>query len=521
MPDPDAAQPAIVPGLWVVAGEDPDRRALIVPGAEPVTFAELAAATHRVSNGLRAQGVGDGDVVASLQHNSVEHFEVSLATSQIGVYFVPVNVHLTPPEVAYIASDSGAKVLVASSDLAASLAGVLDSLPGRRYAVGEPVEGWEPYEALASAAAGAGAPGTAPTGRTHGWLMGYTSGTSGRPKGVKRPYFAVEPEMVIAGMSGLLGPFGLTPGPGVHLACSPLYHTAPGTFAQQALHLGNTVVIERKFQAESVLSDIENYRVTSTHMVPTHLHRMLRLPAEVRQKYDTSSMTVLLVAGAPFPPDEKRAAIEWLGAVVWEYLASTEGMVSRVSPHEALEHPGTVGRPQDVKILDADGGEVAAGQAGTIYFNNGLGFEYLNDAAKTAAAVRPDGYATAGDIGRLDADGYLYLLDRRDDLIISGGVNIYPAEIEQRLITHPAVADVGVVGVPDQDWGHQVVAVVELEDGWASGDQLAAELDAHCRATLASLKCPARYEFRQSLPRTAAGKLLRRAIRQEMSEETR
>jgi long-chain acyl-CoA synthetase len=194
-------------------------------------------------------------------------------------------------------------------------------------------------------------------------------------------------------------------------------------------------------------------------------------------------------------------------------------MVSRVGPREALEHPGTVGRPQAVKLLDADGIEVSPGEAGTIFFSNELGFEYLNDAGKTAAAVRPDGYATAGDIGRLDSGGYLYLLDRRDDLIITGGVNVYPAEIEQRLIVHPAVADVAVVGIGDLDWGHQVVAVVELEDGWASEMQLEDALDAHCRATLASLKCPGRYEFRQSLPRTASGKLLRRVLRQEMREE--
>jgi long-chain acyl-CoA synthetase len=516
MPDTDPARPATVPGLWAVAAQDPDRPALIVPDGEPVTFGELATATHRVSNGLRARGVGEGDVIASLQHNSVRHFEVVLAASQVGVYCVPVNVHLAPPEIAYIARDSGAKVLVASSDLAASLAGVLEDLPAHRFAVGGPVDGWEPYEALTS-----GAADTPPPGRTHGWLMGYTSGTSGRPKGVKRPYFALEPELILAGSTDMLGGFGLTPGRGVHMACSPLYHTAPGHFALSSVHLGHTVLIERKFQAEGALADIERYQVTSTHMVPTHLHRMLRLPAGIREKYDTASIRVLLVAGAPFPPEEKRAAIEWLGPVVWEYLASTEGMVSKVSPAEALEHPGTVGRPMgDVKILDADGAELPAGEEGTIYFNNGLGFEYLNDAAKTAKAVRADGYATAGDIGRLDSDGYLYLLDRRDDLIISGGVNIYPAEIEQRLITHPAVADVGVVAVPDPDWGHTVVAVVELEDGWAAGDQLTAELDAHCRATLASLKCPARYEFRQSLPRTAAGKLLRRAIRQEMSEES-
>jgi long-chain acyl-CoA synthetase len=322
---------------------------------------------------------------------------------------------------------------------------------------------------------------------------------------------------VIAGGTGYLGGFGLVPGPGVHLVCSPLYHAAPCHFSLQALHLGHAIVIHRKFDAEAVLADIERYQVTSTQMVPTHLHRMLRLPADVKDKHDLRSIQVMLVAGAPFPPEEKRAAIDWLGLVVWEYLAATEGMVCRVSPAEALAHPGTVGRPEAVMLLDEDGNQVPAGEAGTIYFPSQVPFEYLNDPAKTGAAVRADGWATVGDIGRLDEDGYLYLLDRRVDLIISGGVNIYPAEIEQRLITHPAVADVAVVGVPHPDWGHQPVAIVQLEDGWAGGPDLAARLDAHCRDGLASLKCPARYEFRESLPRTASGKLLRRMLREELA----
>jgi long-chain acyl-CoA synthetase len=520
MPAPDPDQPAVAPGAWVLAASEPERPALIVPGADPVSYGSLAAAANRVSNALRDLGAGPGDVVASLQHNGPRHFEVLLATSQLGVYFVPVNVHLAPAEIAYIVADSGAKMLIASSDLARSLAEVPGSLPERRYVTGEPVPGWAAYEDLT-----AGASDALPPARVNGWWMGYTSGTTGRPKGVKRPVLELEPEMVIAAGTGYLGGFGLVPGPGVHLVCSPLYHAAPCHFSMQALHLGHAVVIHRKFDAEAVLADIERYQVTSTQMVPTHLHRMLRLPAETRGKYDLRSIQVMLVAGAPFPPEEKRAAIEWLGPVVWEYLAATEGMVCRVSPAEALEHPGTVGRPDAVKLLAEDGTEVPHGEVGTIYFPTQLPFEYLNDPAKTGAAVRPDGWATVGDIGRLDEDGYLYLLDRRVDLIISGGVNIYPAEIEQRLITHPAVADVAVVGVPHPDWGHQPVAVVQLEDGAAGGPDLAATLDAHCRDGLASLKCPARYEFREALPRTASGKLLRRLLREELAareaQETR
>ena len=512
MPELDQAQPAVAPGAWTLASSEPDRPALIVPGEDPVSYGSLAAAANRISNALRGMGIGSGDVVASLQHNGPQHFEVLLGTGQIGVYFVPVNVHLTPAEIAYIVADSGAKVLVASSDLARSLEDVAGRLPERRYVTGEPVPGWAPYAALT-----AGVADTLPAARVNGWWMGYTSGTTGRPKGVRRPVFELEPELVIGAGTGYLGGFGLVPGPGVHLVCSPLYHAAPCHFSLQALHLGHAIVIHPKFDAEAVLADIERYQVTSTQMVPTHLHRMLRLPAEVKGKYDLRSIQVMLVAGAPFPPDEKRAAIEWLGPVVWEYLAATEGMVCRVSPAEALAHPGTVGRPDAVQLLDEDGTEVPTGEAGTIYFPAQVPFEYLNDPAKTGAAVRPDGWVTVGDIGRLDEDGYLYLLDRRVDLIISGGVNIYPAEIEQRLVTHPAVADVAVVGAPHPDWGHQPVAIVALEDGWTGGADLAASLDAHCREGLASLKCPARYEFRESLPRTASGKLLRRLLREELA----
>jgi long-chain acyl-CoA synthetase len=483
-----------------------------VPGHDPITFGELAAATNRLSNALRELGVGVGDAVASLQLNGPGHFEVYLAVLQIGGYFVPVNTHLTAAEVSYIVRDCGAKTLIASSELAATLDSVVGSLPERRYATGDPVPGWESYGALKATA-----PDTPPSGRLAGWLMGYTSGTTGRPKGVKRPIVEVEPEIFIGGSARMLAGFGLLPGPGVHLACSPLYHAAPGHFSLQCLHLGHTVVIHRKFDAEAVLADIERYRVTNSQLVPTHVHRLLRLPADVRSKYDLSSLEVLLVAGAPFPAPEKRAAIEWLGPVVWEYLAATEGIVSRVSPAEALAHPGTVGRPDAVQLRDEDGTEVPAGEAGIIWFPSLAPFEYHNDPDKTSGAVRPDGWATVGDIGRLDADGYLYLLDRRVDLIISGGVNIYPAEIEQRLITHPAVADVAVVGVPHPDWGHQVIAIVQLEDGWTGDERLTGELDAYCRADLASLKCPGRYEYRDTLPRTPSGKLLRRVLREELA----
>jgi long-chain acyl-CoA synthetase len=345
---------------------------------------------------------------------------------------------------------------------------------------------------------------------------------------VQRALWPVGPEVAASGMLPFLQRFGFRSGAGVHLVCAPLYHSAPQTFSLNLLHMGHTVVILEKFDAEAVLSAIAGHQVTSTQLVPTHVHRLLALPPGKRA-VDTSSLETVLVAGSPFPVHEKKAALDWLGPVVWEYLAATEGVCSVVSPQEAIERPGTVGQPAPgmVLLLDDDGNAVSAGEPGAIWFQTGLArFEYHGDPGKTAQSVREDGFATVGDIGRMDGDGYLYLLDRRSDLIISGGVNVYPAEVEQWLLTHEAVADAAVIGLPDPDWGALVTAVIELRDGIAAPGapgtderdkrQLQESLDEHCRAGLAQAKCPRRYEFRAPLPRTPTGKLLRRALRDEL-----
>jgi long-chain acyl-CoA synthetase len=267
-----------------------------------------------------------------------------------------------------------------------------------------------------------------------------------------------------------------------------------------------------------VLRAVERYRVTTVHMVPTHFHRLLQLPQDVRARYDLSSLQAVIHAGAPCPVPIKQQMLDWLGPIVWEYLGSTEGSVSRVSPAEWLARPGTVGQPLPgltVKILDADGQEAGVGEPGTIYFGypgRAPSFEYHHDPEKTAASRRGN-LITAGDYGYIDSDGYVFLLDRRTDLIISGGVNIYPAEIEQALITHPAVNDVAVIGVPDPEWGHRVVAVVQPAPGATGGDELAGELSRHCAAQLASFKCPRRFEFVADFPRTETGKVQRRVLR--------
>lgn len=511
----DASYVPVAPGAYAMATERPGTCAIVGPDGQRVTFGELGQTVNRLASALVGLGLRPGDTIASMQRNGIPHFEVILAGTQVGLRVVPVNTHLTPPEASYIISDCGARAIVASADLAAQLEPVAGSLPGHRFTAGGTVPGWADYAALV--ASGSPEP---PAGRVAGTVMGYTSGTSGRPKGVSRAVPPVDPELVIQGIMPFLGRFGFRPYEGVHLVCAPLYHAAPLAFSMNLLHLGHTVIVLEKFDAEGVLAAISEHRVTSTQIVPTHVHRLLGLPPEARAACDTSSLEVVLVAGAPFPVHEKQAALDWLGPVVWEYLAATEGVSSIVSPAEALARPGTVGHPVpgQVLLLDDDGKEVPPGEAGTIWFQTGLArFEYHGDPEKTARSVREDGYATVGDIGRLDADGYLYLLDRRSDLIISGGVNVYPAEVEQRLGTHPAVADAAVIGLPDPDWGAIVVAIVELRDGSEGSQELIAALDGHCRAGLAGQKCPRRYEFRAQLPRTPTGKLLRRALRDELT----
>ncbi|MEV4572215.1 AMP-binding protein [Nonomuraea jabiensis] len=497
-------------GFFTEALAHPDRPALIGPGERRLTFGELRTRVNQVSNALRDLGLVRGDAVAAMVRNDSTYFELVLATGQIGVYLVPINTHLAPAEASFIVHDSAAKVLVAHADLADELGVPLPHC----LAVGGRVPGWSAYEDLSGSA-------DEPADRTAGLIMGYTSGTTGRPRGVKRSLPDMTPEHLAAMSSGLSRMCGMAGGEGVHLVTSPLYHAAPGSFAMSALHQGHTVVVHERFDAEATLRDIERYRVTSSHMVPTHFHRMLRLPAAVRERYDLSSLRSLVHAGAPCPVEVKRRMIDWVGPIVWEYLGATEGLVSIVSSREWLERPGTVGRPFPgftVRLLDESGAEVPVGEAGTIYFGGSGTFEYHNDPDKTRAG-RTRGLVTVGDIGRFDADGYLYLLDRRTDLILSGGVNVYPAEIEQHLITHPAVADVAVIGVPDPEWGQSVLAVIQPAEGAVPGEELANELAAHCKDGLASYKRPRRFVFRSDFPRSAAGKLLRRQLREEYGGE--
>jgi long-chain acyl-CoA synthetase len=505
-----------VSGFYQLAVTDPDRTAVInLQGIDSagtaVTFGQLGQRVNQVSRALRAHGLAAGDVIAAIVHNGPEYLELMLAAGQVGVIVVPVNWHLTVPEVLYIVGDSGAGLVVAAADQARELS--LDDLPAHRFVIGGEAPGWRPYADL-----GAAESGSPPPDRQAGGMMLYTSGTTGHPKGVHNTLPRSDPDTMAALFGGIPRGYGVTAGQGVHLVCSPMYHAAPGGHALGFLHAGHTIVIQARFDPEGMLAAVERYQVTTVHMVPTHFHRLLRLPDEARARYDVSSLQAVIHAGAPCPVPIKKQMLDWLGPIVWEYLGSTEGSVSRVSPQDWLARPGTVGRPLPgltVKILGPDGDELPAGEPGTIYFGypeRAPSFEYHHDPQKTAASRRGN-LVTAGDYGYFDGDGYLYLLDRRTDLIISGGVNVYPAEIEQHLITHPAVLDVAVIGVPDPDWGQRVVAVVQPDPDVTAGDELAAELIEHCRKELASFKCPRRFEFVTDFPRTESGKVQRRVLR--------
>ena len=387
------------------------------------------------------------------------------------------------------------------------LAGIPES---GRLSVGA-VAGFTPLdEALA------GHDDSTPEDRVAGQFMQYTSGTTGRPKAVQRELLPFDPETWVKVFSGNLLRYDIEPGgDAVHLVTSPMYHMAPLSFGYFSAHFEHRVVLMEKWDAETALALIERHRVTDTHMVPTQLHRLMQLPDEVRRRYDVSSLRQVIHAAAPCPIDLKHRLFEWLGPVIYEFYGATEGGGTIAKPKDWLSHPGTVGVPwagADVKILDDDGNEVPPGTVGTVYMKLMGDFRYKGDPQKTTANRHGD-YFTVGDMGELDADGFLYLRDRKIDMIISGGVNIYPAEVEAALLSHPAVGDVAVFGIPDADWGEQVKAVVEPAPGWEPSPALADELQAHSAGQLAKYKRPRSIDFIDVMPRDPNGKLYKRRLR--------
>jgi long-chain acyl-CoA synthetase len=505
-------------GLWAIAANDPERTAVIDPRGAAISYAELAALADRFARGLqepRPGGLGlrPGDCVAGMLPNSTEALALFFAAIETGLYVVPVNWHLAAAEVAYILADSGAGAFVAHErfgEVAAEAAAGAGIDPGACFGVGK-VPGFTPLTALGAASEGR------PDPRTAGAPMVYTSGTSGRPKGVRRPLTGEDPDKPPMASTWFFGIFSLAPGDGnVHLCCSPLYHTAVLNFATISLQLGHPVVLMDRFDAVDLLALVQRHRVTHTHMVPTQFRRLLALPEKTRRRYDVSSMRAAIHSAAPCPPDVKRQMLGWWGPVITEYYAASEGGGTVITGPQWLTRPGSVGLPwpgSEVHVLDDDGNDVPAGQPGLVYMRMGTStFDYHKDAEKTLAS-RARGMFTVGDIGYLDADGYLYLCDRKSDMIISGGVNIYPAEIEAELSGHPAVDDVAVFGIPHDEWGEEIKAVVQAAPGAEPGPALTADLLAFLDGRLARFKLPRSIDYVPELPRDPNGKLYKRRLR--------
>ncbi len=501
-------------GFWNFAARAPGQLALVDPSGRAWTRGELLAGCNQLVHGLRALGLAKGDCVAAVLQNGAEMVELTLAVAQAGWYLTPINHHLTAPEIAYIVKDSEARAFVGAERFADACRGAAAEIgfpAAGLFAVGR-VPGFRPYAELKQAQRS-----DLPDQRAAGAVMNYTSGTTGRPKGVRRALPPLDPDTVATLFTGFLQMFGSKPEDGnVHICGSPLYHTAVLVFLSASMHLGHPCVLMDRWTPEEMLRLIDRYRVTTSHMVPTQFHRLLQLPEEVRGRYDVSSCRTMVHAAAPCPPEIKRRMLDWWGDSIYEYYAATEGGGTLVTPQEWRRRPGTVGRAwpgAEIRILDDEGRDCPVQVPGTVYMKlGGADFEYKGDRVKTDESRR-EGFFTVGDVGYLDDEGYLFLCDRKTDMIISGGVNIYPAEIESALLTHPKVADVAVFGVPHADWGEEVKAVVEPVQGAVPGDALSQEILAFCADKLARYKTPRSIDYVAELPRDPNGKLYKRKLR--------
>ncbi|WP_341858949.1 acyl-CoA synthetase [Qipengyuania sp. GPGPB31] len=496
----------------------PDHPAMIMAGSgQTVTFAEMDAYANRFAQLLRARGLKRGDHFAVLMENNVHYLQVVWGSQRAGTMMVPISTRLTAPEICYILKDAGAKFLLTSTRYAEAIEGIRDECADLPLLIVDGA-GEEDYEAALSAQPAEPIPDQAP-----GQYMLYSSGTTGRPKGVKPAppedddILATNPLMGLAVMGAGMPADGSM----VYLSPAPLYHAAPIGWCTTAQRLGGTVVVMEKFDPEHALETIEKHKITDSQWVPTHFVRMLKLDPEVRTRYDLSSHQRALHAAAPCPVPIKREMIEWWGPIINEYYAGSEGVgMTLIKAEDWLTHPGSVGKAihGTLHVCDAEGEEVPAGQDGLLYFENDLIPTYHNDPEKTREAMHPKGWMTLGDIGHVDEDGFLYLTDRKSHMIISGGVNIYPQEIENLLVTHDKVMDAAVIGAPCPDFGEKVVAVVQPIDMADAGDALEAELRDFLAPSLSKIKMPKLFDFRAQLPREANGKLYKRELRDEFQK---
>jgi acyl-CoA synthetase (AMP-forming)/AMP-acid ligase II len=503
----------------VHAAQFPDKPAVIMGSTgQTMTYAELDAAANRLSQLLAGAGLQPGDHVAFCMENHPRFLEVAWGCHYAGLVYTATSSRLTSGELSYIINDCGAKAFITSKYKADQAGEVLGTTPGveLRLMLDGTVEGYESYEDAV-----ARMPAEPLDDRCEGMDMLYSSGTTGMPKGVTKQFVRQPLGGGAAGVTPLLQMlFGMTP-EATYLSPAPLYHAAPLRFCMASHSLGATVVVMEHFDAEQYLQLVDRHKVTHTQLVPTMFVRMLKLPPEVRAKYDVSSLQCAIHAAAPCPVPVKRQMIEWWGPVIHEYYAGTEGNGFVYCNSDMwLAHEGTVGMPINctVHICDENGEELPQGESGTIFFEGGAQFEYHNDPDKTKGSRHPKGWSTLGDVGYLDADGFLYLTDRKAYMIISGGVNIYPQESENLLVTHPKVVDVAVFGVPNEDFGEEVKAVVQpvaMPADDAEAQALERELIQFCRSHLADVKCPRSIDFRPELPRHPTGKLYKRLLKDE------
>jgi len=480
---------------------------ILHPSGTVITFEDLEARANRLAHRFRRAGLREGDTVAILMENNEHIHAIMWAARRSGLYYVPINTHLTAPEAAYIIDNSSAAAIIGSAALRKTCENLAEhlpgGLPGLLMIADDDLDGWERYPECV-----ADQPDTPIDDECEGDLLQYSSGTTGQPKGIKRELPHVSPAEAPSIMAAVFG-FWMD-GDSVYLSPAPLYHTAPSVWSMSAQAEGITTVVMEKFDPAGALDAIQRYRVTHGQFVPAMFTRMLKLPNSVRNSYDVSSLKRVIHAAAPCPVDVKKQMIDWWGPIVDEYYASSEAIGSTwITAEDWLAHPGSVGKPMlgTAHILDEDGDELPPGQAGEIYFEGGYAFEYLNDPAKTAASRDKHGWVTVGDVGYVDDEGYLFLTDRRHHMIISGGVNIYPQETENMLVTHAKVLDAAVFGIPDDEMGQSVKAVAQTVDPGDATDQFADELLAWLRERLSHYKCPRSISFEAQLPRTDSGKL--------------
>jgi long-chain acyl-CoA synthetase len=507
--------------LVVARTPHPGRRPGDEAGDEPAdeirSYRDMDERTNRLAHLFRSAGLVAGDHVAILMENRAAFLETAWAAQRSGLYYTALNSHLRGGEVQYILDDCGARLLVTSSAMAGVVSTLDLSRVATRLVVGGPLDGFDEFETALAVH-----PATPIPDECEGREMLYSSGTTGRPKGVRKelPRTAVgDPSAAPVQIALALSSRGAGSG-AVYLSPAPLYHSAPLVYCLSMMRVGATVVVMDRFDPVQCLALIERHHVTHAQFVPTMFVRLLQLPDEVRRRYDISSLRSVVHAAAPCPVAVKRRMIDWWGPIIDEYYAGTEDIGSTwITAAEWLAHPGSVGRPMTpAHIVGPDGADLGPGEEGVVYFEGGRPFEYHNDPDKTASAHNERGWRTLGDIGRMDEDGYLYLTDRQAHMIIAGGVNIYPQEVEHVLIEHPAVADVAVIGVPDPDMGEAVKAVVEPVRTAVTGAALETELIAFCREHLAAFKCPRTVDFVDELPRDPNGKLYKRILRERYWE---